>query len=227
MDYSQAKNGTPLFFSHTPAPCRYSNLLPPLIPPLWSMKLKQGGREGPSVPTFDPTGAVSAQPWGLYFTGLQTWYPAQHRDKIYICYFLKEDWGGIKRKHMVAEKNGYFENVKHVFITVTTSTVKILGNAIYIFHILYLNMSDSFSDGLLVIQSIFKTRPSVFSNNNNGIVHVQRCLHTNWDTVVNLLQTPSTQWQQVIKQASERHNVPRTVGHSRETKESRKRRPLH
>lgn len=76
VDYGQTKNGTPLFFSHAPAPCRYSNLLPPLTPPLWSMELKQGGREGPLVPIFNPTGAVSAQPWGLYFTGLQTWYPA-------------------------------------------------------------------------------------------------------------------------------------------------------
>lgn len=58
VDYGQTKNGTPLFFSHTPAPCRYSNLLPPLTTPLWSMELKQGGWEGPSVPIFDPTGAV-------------------------------------------------------------------------------------------------------------------------------------------------------------------------
>lgn len=58
VDYGQTKNGTPLFFSHTPAPCRYSNLLPPLTTSLWSMELKQGGWEGPSVPIFDPTGAV-------------------------------------------------------------------------------------------------------------------------------------------------------------------------
>lgn len=58
VDYGQIKNGTRLFFSHTPAPCRYSNLLPPLTTPLWSMELKQGGWEGPSVPIFDPTGAV-------------------------------------------------------------------------------------------------------------------------------------------------------------------------
>lgn len=68
----------------------------------------------------------------------------------------------IKPKHMVAEMNGYFEYVKHVFITVTASTVKILSNVIYIFHIFYVNISDSFSDALWVIQSILKTRPSAF-----------------------------------------------------------------
>lgn len=63
---------------------------------------------------------------------------------------------------MVAEMNGYFEYVKHVFITVTASTVKILSNVIYIFRIFYVNISDSFSDALWVIQSILKTRPSAF-----------------------------------------------------------------